>query len=278
MVTPALPRTRPSGTPPGPEELAQAPLFFKNVTFRRGDRVILNDVTLAVRPGETLALIGPSGAGKTTLFRLALGFLRPDVGEVWVAGREISRLSERELAAVRANVGIVFQDGALFTSMDVSDNVAFGLAESSLPEAELQERVRRTLASVGLEEFGDRMPDELSGGQAQRVAVARAIVTEPRVMLYDEPTQGLDPRRALDVAEQIMRLSAEGVASLAVTHQLEYARKYAHRIALLQEGQIQYDGSVAGLRDLDDPFVHSFFEVLDNESELPPPASSPTLH
>lgn len=247
------------------------PLTYNHVTFRRGDRVILDDVSLAVRPGETVALIGPSGAGKTTLFRLALGFLKADEGEVWVAGREITHLDEDELAKVRSDVGIVFQDGALFTWMDVADNVAFGLAESDIPEKELTERVRRTLAAVGLEGFEDRMPDELSGGQAQRVAVARAIITEPRVMLYDEPTQGLDPQRALDVADQILRLSKAGVASLVVTHQLEYARKYANRIALLNGGKIQFDGSVDELRQFPDPFVQSFFEVLDGTSH---PAAS----
>lgn len=241
----------------------EVPLAFRDVTFRWDEKVILDRVSLEVHPGETVALLGPSGAGKTTLFRLALGFIRADAGEVWVAGREITRLSERQLLPVRAQVGIVFQDGALFTSMDVAENVAFGIAESGLPPAELEARVHRALASVGLEELAHRMPDELSGGQAQRVAVARAIVAEPRIMLYDEPTQGLDPRRALDVVHEIVRLARTGVASLVVTHQLEYARKYADRIALLQGGRIAYDGPVDGLRSQRDPFVQSFFEVLD---------------
>ncbi len=245
------------------ETRTRLPLEFVHVTFRRGKRTILDDVSLSVAPGETVAILGPSGAGKTTLFRLALGFLQPDSGEVWVTGREISHLSERQLATIRANVGIVFQDGALFTSMSVAENVGFGLAESGMGEAELSDRVRRTLAAVGMEELADRMPDELSGGQAQRVAVARAIVAEPRVMLYDEPTQGLDPRRALDVVEQIRRLARRGVASLVVTHQLEYARLYASRVALLEEGHIRYDGPVEGLRTLDDAFVQSFFNVLE---------------
>jgi phospholipid/cholesterol/gamma-HCH transport system ATP-binding protein len=240
------------------------PLAFENVSFRRGGRTILNNVSLSVEPGEIVAMIGPSGAGKTTLFRLALGFLRADSGRIWVAGTEITHLSEEEVARVRSDVGIVFQGAALFTSMDVSENVAFGLAESGLPEKEIEKRVARTLTAVGLQELGDRMPDELSGGQAQRVAVARAIVTEPRVMLYDEPTQGLDPRRALDVVDQIVRLSKAGVASMVVTHQFEYARLYAHRIALLEDGMIRYDGPVEGLRQLNDNFVQSFFEVLDH--------------
>lgn len=245
------------------------PLAFRNVTFRRGGRTILDRVSLEVDEGEIVALLGPSGAGKTTLFRLALGFLRPESGEVWVAGREISRMSERELAHVRADVGIVFQDGALFTSLSVAENVGFGMAESGMPEAELAGRVRRTLAAVGMEELADRMPDELSGGQAQRVAFARAILAEPRVMLYDEPTQGLDPRRSLDVADQIARLATTGVASLVVTHQLEYARHYAHRFALLQQGRIGFDGPLAGLRALDDPFVRSYFEVLEGVRHSP---------
>ncbi len=238
------------------------PLAFVDVTFRWGSRTILDRVSLGLRHGETVALIGPSGAGKTTMFRLALGFLTPAKGEVWVAGQEISRLDEREVARARTNVGIVFQDGALFTSMTVAENVAYGLAESGIAERELAERVDRTLQAVGMAELKERMPDELSGGQAQRVAVARAIVAEPRVMLYDEPTQGLDPKRALGVVEQIRRLQTSGVASLVVTHQLEYARLYADRVALLNDGRLAYDGPVAGLKGLDDPFVRSFFEVL----------------
>lgn len=245
-----------------PEE----PVCFREVVVRLAGRLILDRVSLSVRAGETVALLGPSGAGKTTLLRLALGFLRPVSGEVWVCGREVSRLDERALFEVRRNLGIVFQDGALFTSRTVADNVAFSLAEEGLPEQEVEQRVNEALRSVGIEALADRMPDELSGGQAQRVAVARAIIAEPRVMLYDEPTQGLDPRRALDVVEQIRRLSNTGVASLCITHQLEYARQYAHRIALLQDGRIDFDGSVEELRRFDDPFVHSFFEVLEGQS------------
>lgn len=252
------------GSSSGSDRAPSAPLAFRDVVIAFDEKVILNRVSLEVNAGETVALIGPSGAGKTTLFRLALGFLKPRSGEVWVAGREISHLRERELFEVREQVGIVFQDGALFTSMTVGENVGFGMPEGVLPPQELDARVRRTLATVGMEDFIDRMPDELSGGQAQRVAVARAIVAEPRVMLYDEPTQGLDPRRALDVTEQIARLAKTGVASMVVTHQLEYARKYAHRIALLLNGRIAFNGTVAELRQLQDPFVQSYFEVLEN--------------
>ncbi|MFM2151893.1 MAG: toluene transporter subunit: ATP-binding component of superfamily [Pseudomonadota bacterium] len=239
------------------------PLAFRDVVFRRDGRLILDRVSLSVSSGETVALLGPSGAGKTTLFRLALGFLKPDSGEVWVNGREISGLGERALFDVRANVGIVFQDGALFTSMTVAENVGFGMAETELSEDDIRARVEKTLGHVGMETFADRMPDELSGGQAQRVAVARAIAAEPRVMLYDEPTQGLDPVRSLDVVEQMRRLARAGVASLAVTHQFEYARLYADRVALLEDGRIRYDGPVAGLRGLDDDFIQSFFRILD---------------
>jgi energy-coupling factor transporter ATP-binding protein EcfA2 len=147
--------------------------------------------------------------------------------------------------------------------MDVEENVAFGLAESGLPDDEIASRVRRTLAAVGLEDFGERMPDELSGGQAQRVAVARAIINEPRLMLYDEPTQGLDPQRGLAVVEQIIQLANTGVASLVVTHQIEYWRQHCTRTVLLEGGRIQYNGPPRGLRSLNDPFVGSFFELLD---------------
>ncbi len=259
-----------------PEEMP--PLSFQEVTFRWGDRVILDRVSLDVRAGEIVALLGPSGAGKTTMFRLALGFLKPASGKVFVCGREISQMRERELAQVRQNLGILFQNGALFTSMDVAENVAFGLAESRLSEEVIAARVKETLEQVELEGFEERMPDELSGGQAQRVAVARAIINTPRVMLYDEPTQGLDPLRALDVVREIVRLSRTGVASLAVTHQLEYARQYAGRVALLEDGRIRFDGPVGELRRLDDPFIQSFFAVLDRERVVRPPAGPEEHH
>ncbi len=243
-------------------------LAFRDVTFRRDARVILERVSLAVRAGEIVALIGPSGAGKTTLFRLALGFLRPDEGEIRVVGRDIAHLDESALADVRRDMGIVFQDAALFTSLDVEENVAFGLAEAGLPEAELHERVHRALAAVGLQHLGDRMPDEISGGQAQRVAVARAIINEPRVMLYDEPTQGLDPRLGLDIVDQVVRLSRGGVASLVVTHQIEYWHHCAHRVALLDGGRLRYDGPPDKLRSLDDQFVRSFFELQELQNRF----------
>jgi phospholipid/cholesterol/gamma-HCH transport system ATP-binding protein len=241
-------------------------LSFRDVTFRRQGRVILDSVSFDVHAGEIVALIGPSGVGKSTLFRLALGFLRPDAGEIRVVGEETSRLDEAALTRVRENVGIVFQDAALFTSLDVEENVGFGLSEMKLPEAQLRERVRGALAAVGLTELRERMPDELSGGQAQRVAVARAIVTAPRVMLYDEPTQGLDPRLGLELVQQIRTLAETGVASLIVTHQLEYWRGPQQRIVLLDEGRIRYDGPAGRLGEVDDVFVRAFFGVLDHET------------
>lgn len=242
-----------------------APIRFENIVVRFSDKTILDGVSLSVRSGEIVALLGPSGAGKTTLLRVALGFLRPVSGEMWIDGQEISRLDESSLFDVRRNLGIVFQDGALFTSMSVAENVAFPIAEEGLDDAEVKRRVLEVLGSVGLEELADRMPDQLSGGQAQRVAVARAIIAEPRVMLYDEPTQGLEPARALDVCDEILRLSKTGVASIVITHQLEYARQFAHRFALLERGRIQFDGTLDEMRRLDDPFSRSFFQVLEGD-------------
>lgn len=241
----------------------EAPIRFADVVVQMSGKTVLDGISLTVRPGETVALLGPSGTGKTTLLRVALGFLRPTSGEMWIGGHEISRLDERDLFDVRRNLGIVFQDGALFTSMSVAENVAFSIAEEGLDDDEIQRRVRAVLTSVGLEDLEHRMPDELSGGQAQRVAVARAIIAEPSVMLYDEPTQGLDPRRALDVCNEIRRLSQTGVASIVVTHQPEFARLFSDRIALLEHGRIQFDGTLDELRRFDDPFIDSFFEMLE---------------
>lgn len=233
-----------------------------DVSYSIGDRPILVHVTLRVEAGEAVAIIGPSGAGKTTILRLILGFVRPDAGEVWVRGKRVDTRTERQMQEVRRDLGVVFQGAALFTSLTVGENVGYGLQEGALSGPEIRAQVAAALASVGLSGMEERMPDQLSGGQAQRVAVARAIVLEPRIMLYDEPTQGLDPISAGEVVAQIQRLSATGVTSLAVTHQLEYARRYAQRVVVLQDGRIQFDGPIEKLPNVRQPFVQAYADVL----------------
>lgn len=237
-------------------------LDLRNVDYSLGGRPILEKVSLQLQAGETVAIIGPSGAGKTTILRMILGFLRPDAGEVWLHGRRVDALTERQLREVRRDLGVVFQGAALFTSLTVFENVAYSLEEAGMAAAPIRQRVAETLAAVGLAGFEERMPDELSGGQAQRVAVARAIISEPRIMLYDEPTQGLDPIRAGEVVEQIQRLARTGVTSVVVTHQLEYAQRYAGRVVVLVDGRVLCDGPVARLRSVEQPFVQAYAQVL----------------
>lgn len=244
-----------------PESLAL--LRFTDVVVAFNDKLVLDRVSLTIHAGETVALLGPSGAGKTTLLRLALGFLRPSGGSIEVCGTNIVGLDERRLRTVRKNLGVVFQNGALFTSKSVEENVAYAISEGAQSDPQTHAAVMTTLANMDLEQLAERMPDELSGGQAQRVAVARAIIREPRVMLYDEPTQGLDPQRALSVCHEIERLSRTGVASLVITHQFEYARRYAERVVLLENTRIRFDGSPDDMRMLDNAFAQSFFDVLD---------------
>ena len=203
------------------------------------DRPILKGVTFELGPGTTKIVLGGSGSGKTTILRLILGLLKPDAGTIIVDGTEVSHLAEEEMRAVRLKIGMVFQEGALFDSLTVGDNVGYRLIEEGeLEEAEIEERVREMLGFVGLEPFYDRMPSELSGGQRRRVAVARALVARPQIMLYDEPTTGLDPITATNITDLIAKVrDLDGVSSIMVTHQLRDAYNVARTFMLRREGE-----------------------------------------
>ncbi|SHI52099.1 ABC transporter ATP-binding protein [Propionispora hippei] len=225
---------------------------------------ILQDINLSVAAGETMVIIGPSGSGKSTLLRLIVGLLKPTSGEIWVKDKEISRLSEDELNQLRLNMGMVFQYSALFDSMTVGENVAFGLREhTKLSEEEISKVVRRKLRMVGL--FGKEkvMPNELSGGMKKRVSLARAIAVNPEIILYDEPTAGLDPI----MSEKIDRLISStkrimGVTSVVVTHHMTSAFNIADRIAMIYGGRIIEVGTVAEIKQSANPVVQQFIYGL----------------
>jgi phospholipid/cholesterol/gamma-HCH transport system ATP-binding protein len=227
-----------------------------------GSKVVLEDVSLEAREGETLAVIGASGVGKSVLLKSIVALLRPDKGQVTVDGEVVTALSHAGLYHLRRRIGYVFQFAALFDSMTVEENLAMGL--SRVPDVDAAERRRRmdeALRLVELEGFGPRMPGELSGGQRKRVGLARAIVTHPKYLLYDEPTTGLDPVTTAVIDRLILRMEAElGVTSVVVTHDMTSAYRVAHRIAMLHEGRIRFMGSPDEIRSADDPIVRGFIE------------------
>jgi len=218
-------------------------IVFDDVWLAFDEKVILRDVSFTLQTGHTKIFLGASGAGKSTILRLILGLLKPDRGRIFVNGEQVDGMTEDELMAVRADLGMVFQEGALFDSLTVRENVGYKLYEELYwPLDKADTRVEEVLGFIGLGEFIDRMPSELSGGQRRRVAIARAMAAKPRILLYDEPTTGLDPITALTVDEEIIKLrDFEGVSSILVTHQLRDAFFVAEHTAVRQSSNVQFD-------------------------------------
>jgi phospholipid/cholesterol/gamma-HCH transport system ATP-binding protein len=243
---------------------------LRNVSKRFGRLVVLNGVTLNIEQGQSLVIIGASGTGKSVLLKHIVGLLRPDNGEVWFDGKRIDNLRERDLVAVRKQFGFLFQMGALFDSLTVDDNIAFPLVEHTRkPPEEIAKLVKEKLSLVGLPEVGKKMPGELSGGQKKRVALARAIALGPRVILYDEPTTGLDPIRADVINELILKLQRElKVTSIVVTHDMQSAFKVGDRIVMLDQGKVIFDGPPDDIRATQNETVHRFVVGEAGEQEL----------
>ncbi len=236
-------------------------LQLEAISYEVQGRRILEEVDLAVQAGEILAVMGRSGCGKTTLLRLLMGLIRPSGGNIWVDGEETSRLREQELLRVRAKMGLIFQNAALFDSLTVAENVGFGLLErGGMEDAEILEIAKEKLALVGLEGTERLRPAELSGGMRKRVGVARALAMEPRIVLYDEPTAGLDPPTAASLDDLIRSLRERlGVTSVIVSHDVHSLSRVVDRAAMLEGGRIIAAGTLRALAQSDRPEVREFF-------------------
>jgi phospholipid/cholesterol/gamma-HCH transport system ATP-binding protein len=258
-------------------------VVFDRVSLAFDEHVILKEVSFTLITGHTKIILGASGAGKSTILKLILGLLKPDAGVVWVNGERVDALSEAALMRVRADLGMVFQEGALFDSLTVRENVGYKLyEETDLPLEEVDRRVEEVLGFVGLAEHIDKMPSELSGGQRRRVAIARAMCAKPRILLYDEPTTGLDPLTSLTIDAEIIKLrDLEGVSSVLVTHQLRDAFYVAEHTAsrengelrilqasrhksaeaeimMLRDGDVIFEGNAHELHASTDPYIQAF--------------------
>ena len=259
-------------------------VMLDHVSLAFDDKVILKDISFTLLSGHTKIMLGASGAGKSITLKIILGLLKPDGGVIWVNGERVDKLTEERMMVVRADIGMVFQEGALFDSLTVRENVGYRLyEETDMPLAEIDKRVREVLGFIGLAEFIDRMPAELSGGQRRRVAIARAMASKPRILLYDEPTTGLDPITATTVDDEIIKLrDLENVSSIIVTHQLRDAFYVATHAAvrdekgeisivtadarkareaeflMLRDGGLAFEGDADALRRSDDPYIREF--------------------
>jgi len=257
---------------------------FRNVTMIFDDRKILDNLSFKVMKGETKIILGGSGCGKSTTIKLVLGLLKPDSGQILVDGEDVTNYTETQMMRVRKKIGMIFQEGALFDSLSVYENVAFKLHEQGVPEEEVEAEVRRMLRFVNLEDAIDKMPAELSGGMRRRVGIARALVGDPKIVMFDEPTAGLDPPTARTICELAMKLrDLEDVSSIFVTHEmnnLEYlTSEYAvvdeagevvfekegeklclinSKVLMMRDGKIIFSGTDETLRKAEDPYIHKF--------------------
>ena len=216
---------------------------FRDVTLSFDDRVILESLSFKVKKGETKIILGGSGGGKSTTIKLILGLLKPDSGRIFVDGEDITEYTEAEMMSVRKKIGMVFQEGALFDSLSVYDNIAYRLHEQGVPEEEVEQEVRRMLSFVNLEDAIDKMPIELSGGMRRRVGVARALVGGPKIVLFDEPTAGLDPPTARTICELAIKLrDLEDVSSIFVTHEMNNVTYMTSEYAVVNDdGEIVFE-------------------------------------
>ena len=271
-------------TPTDNIERVTPAIEFRDVHLFFDDKIILDGISFTVRRGETKVVLGGSGGGKSTIIKLILGLLKPDDGQIFIDGEEITDYEEPEMMRIRKKIGMVFQEGALFDSLSVYENVAYRLHEESVPEDEVEHEVRRMLRFVNLEDAIDKMPVELSGGMRRRVGIARALVGNPSIILFDEPTAGLDPPTARTICELAIKLrDLEDASSIFVTHEmnnLEYlSSEYAvvdengevnfemegeklclinTEVIMLREGKIIFSGKDEELRRAQDPYIHRF--------------------
>ena len=237
---------------------------LKGVTFKRGSRRIFDNVDIRIPRGKVTGIMGPSGCGKTTLLRLIAAQLKPNAGEVWVSGKNLPRLSRGELFDLRKEMGVLFQSGALFTDLNVFENVAFPLrVHTKLPNEMIRDIVLMKLQAVGLRGAIDLMPDELSGGMKRRVALARAIALDPLILLYDEPFVGQDPI-AMGVLVRLIRLlnDALGITSIVVSHDIAETASIADYLYVVGDGQVLGQGTPQELMNADNPRISQFMKGM----------------
>jgi phospholipid/cholesterol/gamma-HCH transport system ATP-binding protein len=225
-----------------------------------GDQTVLNGINLHVAQGETLAVLGRSGTGKSVLLKLIIGLQKPDSGSVRIAGQEMAELDSTQLNQVRKKVGFLFQQAALYDSLSVEENVAFPLARhAGMSDADQQKRVQELLAGVGMEKELQKMPSEISGGMQKRVGLARALALDPNIVLFDEPTAGLDPITAAEIGKLILELKEKRkMTAVVVTHDIHNAKVFSDRLVLVHEGNILAEGTFADLKKSKDQVVVQF--------------------
>ena len=243
---------------PGPPAIV-----FKHVSIAFGDRAVLDDVSFSVRRGETLCILGRSGVGKSVSLRLLMGFLKPDAGSILVDGEEVTGLDEEGLRAVRRRITMVFQNGALFDSLSVRENVAFPLREhGGLADDQIDSLVERLIALVGADDVVDELPASLSTGRKRAVAIARALAAQPEIVLYDEPTTMVDPLIARRLGSLIQRLKTQlGYTSVVVTHDMRFAESLADKVLFLDGGRATFFGPLRGFLASRDPHIRQFLTL-----------------
>lgn len=266
----------------GAPDTVHKAIIFEDVSIGFDDLQVLDNVSFELKRGETKVVLGIAGSGKSTILKLCLGLLKPDSGHIYVLGHDITTMSEEDLFDLRSKVGIVFQESALFDSLNVRDNVAFRLMEEHLPEDEVERRVRESLSFVELEESINKLPSELSGGMRRRVGIARAIITHPEVLLYDSPTGGLDPITSTTIIELIMKQrDVYKTSALLVSHRLQDGftlashyfdpvtkhmqptdgrpqREIHTRFMILREGKVIFEGTAPELGKVTDPYIKEY--------------------
>jgi len=249
-------------TLPAPSSGKETVICLENLKKTLGGNEILKDVNLNIFKGETLIILGKSGSGKSVTLKCIVGLMMPDSGKVRVLRNNVPDLDYYELQELRRRVGFIFQSGALYDSMSVRENLEFPLVRhEQLPQDEVESRVREALSDVGLEDSIDKMPSELSGGMRKRIGLARTLILKPEIMLYDEPTTGLDPATSREISNLILKMQSKfKVTSVIVTHDMECARLTANRIVVLKKGVFTAEGSFSELQKSDDEFVRGFFE------------------
>jgi phospholipid/cholesterol/gamma-HCH transport system ATP-binding protein len=268
---PDLPEILPHETPVG-QELTPSPsqadpefpmISFGHVSMWFGDRKILDNVSFTVNRGETLCILGRSGVGKSVALRILMGFLKPQVGSIRVEGEEINGLTEEGMQAIRKRVTMVFQNGALFDSLSVRENIAFPLREhGGLTEDQIQQLVGRLIGMVGAEDAADAFPGSLSTGRKRAVAIARALAAQPEVVLYDEPTTMVDPIIARRLGDLIQRLKRQlGYTSIVVTHDMRFAERLADQVLFLDQGQARFFGPLKEFMASSDPHIQQFLTL-----------------